>query len=72
MPWEEIEKCCHLACTNAQPHDKEKIVKLQEQLGVPHSEDTLALLVHVHIIGGNKDLSQHLSGLTMRVTVVRE
>ena len=30
------------------------------------------MLVNVHIVGGNKDLAQHLSGLTMRVRVVQQ
>ena len=41
-------------------------------MGLPHSEETLALLVHVHIVGGNKDLAVHLRGLTLRVRVVQE
>ena len=45
---------------------------LQQQLGVPHSEDVLALLVNVHIRGGAKDLAIHVRGLTMRVAVVAE
>ena len=44
---------------------------MQNDLGVPHSEETLALLVNVHIIGGNKDLALHLKGLTMRVPVLQ-
>ena len=39
---------------------------------MPHSEDTLALLVNVFIVGGSKDFATHLSGLTMRVRVVQE
>ena len=38
---------------------------------MPHSEETLALLVNVHLVGGNKDLTNHLSGLTLRVRVVQ-
>ena len=50
---------------------KAELQKLQQELGVPHSEETLALLVNVHLVGGNKDLSEHLSGLTLRVGVVQ-
>ena len=71
MPWEDIERCCHLACLHAQEPHKAQLRKLQEELGVPHSEETLALLVNVHLVGGNKDLTKHLSGLTLRVRVVQ-
>ena len=30
------------------------------------------MLVHVHIVGGNKDLAIHLKGLTLRVRVVQD
>ena len=72
MPWEDIEKCCHLACLHATGKQKKELDLLREQLGVPHTEETLALLVNVHIVGGNKDLAKHLSGLTMRVRVVQQ
>ena len=49
----------------------EPSLKLREELDAPHSEETLALLVNVHLVGGSKDLSQHLSGLTLRVSVVQ-
>ena len=45
---------------------------MEAELGVPHSEETLALLVNVSIVGGNKDLAEHLGGLTMRVDVLQE
>ena len=40
-------------------------------MGVPHTEETLALLVNVHFVGGSKDLTQHLRGLTLRVHVIQ-
>ena len=45
---------------------------LQEELGLPHSEETLAMLVNVHIVGGSKDLALHLKGLTLRIDVLEE
>ena len=72
MPWQDIEKCCAAAIANAGTEHKEELRKLQSELGIPHSEETLALLVSVHIRGGSKDLAQHLQGLTMRVAVVEE
>ena len=72
MPWEDIEKCCHLACVHATGRQKRDIEQLREELGVPHTEETFALLVNVHIVEGNEDLAQHLSGLTMRVRVVQQ
>jgi hypothetical protein len=72
MPWEDIEKCCYEAVRHAKAPHKKELEKLQQELGLPHSEETLALLVNVHIVGGNKDLATHLKGLTMRVHVVQE
>ena len=66
MPWEDVERCCHQACQAAKMPHREKLKKLQEQLGLPHSEETLAILVNVQIKGGSKDLAMHLSGLTQR------
>jgi len=40
--------------------------------GLPHSEETLALLVHVQIIGGSKDLAKHIKGVTLRLHVLEE
>ena len=71
MPWEDIERCCHLACLHAKQSLTAELRKLQQELGVPHSEETLALQVNVHLVGGSKDLTQHLSGLTLRVRVVQ-
>ena len=69
MPWEDIEKCCREA---AQHTDGPKNLSLLgESLGVPHSEETLAMLVNVHIVGGSKDLALHLKGLTLRIPVMQ-
>ena len=72
MPWEDIESCCHQAVLHSKSPDREALKHLEAELGVPHSEETLALLVNVSIVGGNKDLAEHLSGLTMRVDVLQE
>ena len=72
MPWEDIEKCCHQAIRHSKEPEASTFRKMKEDLGLPHSEDTLALLVNVHIVGGSKDLALHLKGLTMRVQVVQE
>ena len=72
MPWEDIEKSCHQAILHAKEPHTAALAKLQSELGLPHSEDTLALLVNVHIVGGSKDLALHLKGLTMRVKVLQE
>ena len=72
VPWEDIEKCCFQACKHAKEPHRSEIKKIGGTLGLPHSEDTLALLVNVFIVGGSKDLAMHLSGLTMRVHVVRQ
>ena len=71
MPWEDIENFCHHAVTHTDNIHKSALQQIQNELGVPHSEETLALLVNVHIVGGNKDLALHLKGLTMRVHVLQ-
>ena len=71
MPWEDIEKCCHSASLQAKSPQREELQQLQEELGLPHSEEVLEKLVNVHIRFGNKDLTAHLKGLTMRVAVVQ-
>ena len=45
MPWEDIERCCHQAVLHANSPDQQAWKRLQNELGVPHSEGTLALLV---------------------------
>ena len=57
---------------HANAPDQKTLRRIQNELGIPHSEETLALLVNVHIVGGNKDLALHLKGLTMRVNVLQE
>ena len=45
MPWEDIERCCHQAVLHANSPDQQALKRLPYELGVPHSEETLALLV---------------------------
>ena len=40
--------------------------------GVPHSEETLALVVHEQIPNGTKDMAKHMRGLTLRVRVLHK
>ena len=72
MPWEDIGKCCQQAIFHAEEPHAAELKKLQSELGHPPSDDSLALLVNVHILGGNKDLALHLKGLTMRVKVLQD
>ena len=72
MPWEDIEKCCWEAALNAKNLSADRLRVLQEHLGIPHSEETLAMLVSVSIVGGSKDLALHLKGLTLRIPVLRQ
>ncbi len=39
-------------------------------LALPHNEDVLAALLSVRIVGGTKDLVEHLEGATMRTEAV--
>ena len=41
-------------------------------MALPHDENTLAIMVNVHIRGGSKDLATHLSGLFLRVAVAQK
>jgi len=72
MPWEDIEKCCRQASRHASRTGPTNMKMLQEELGLPHSEEILAMLVNVHIVGGSKDLALHLKGLTLRIDVLEE
>ena len=69
MPWEDIDKCCREAAQHT--YAPKNVNLLGESLGVPHSEETLAMLVNVHIVGGSKDLALHLKGLTLRIPVMQ-
>ena len=71
MPWEEIARCCTEVLRSSGQESQEAIAKLQAEMGLPHSEETLATLVHVQIRCGSKDLAMHLRGLTMRADIVR-
>jgi hypothetical protein len=64
LPWEDIEKRCQEA------ELKNAINAAERSLTLPHSEDVLATLLNVHIVGGTKDLVEHLEGATMRTEVV--
>ena len=72
MPWEDIERCCREASQHAEALHPDRLKLLQENLGVPHSEETLAMLVNVHIVGGSKDLALHVKGLTLRIPVMQK
>ena len=72
MPWDVIERCCREVSLHASKIPKERLRGLQENLGVPHSEETLAMLATVQIVGGDKDLALHLKGITLRIPVMRK
>ncbi|CAK0802944.1 unnamed protein product, partial [Prorocentrum cordatum] len=72
MPWDDIERCCREASQHAEEIHGDRLRLLQDALGVPHSEETLAMLVNVRIKGGSKDLAQHLKGLTLRIPVMQK
>ena len=59
MPWEDVDKCCQEASQHSNDIQADRLRALHENLGVPHSEETLAMLVNVHIVGGSKDLAWH-------------
>ena len=43
--------------------------KIREKLRLPHSEDILASLLNLHVVGGAKDLAEHLEGATSVIIV---
>ena len=61
-----------IASRHTTEQTSQRLKLLQGSLGVPHSEETLAMLVNVHIVGGSKDLALHLQGLTLRIPVMKE
>ena len=72
MPWSDVERCCQEASQHAHTLTRQRLKTLQENLGVPHSEETWATLVNVHIVGGSADLAVHLKGLTLRIPVMQK
>ena len=74
MPWGDIERCCreamecyaHAAGGSAHGADRKNVV-----VGVPHAEEDVAALISAQIVGGSKDLSLHIRGLTMRLPVLK-
>ena len=66
LPWDEIEARCQEADANFQADASKRGAPML----LPHDEDVLACLTNVHIIGGAKDLIEHLEGATMRCAVV--
>ena len=54
MPWEDIESFCQQAEKHPKNVGHGFLRKAQKELGLPHSESTLALLVNVHIVNGDK------------------
>ena len=67
MPWEDIEKRCLETDNNWQRATE----AARRTVGLPHDEEVLATLLNVHIVGGSKDLVDHLQGAAMRTSVVR-
>ena len=73
LPWEDIAACCARVMATRRARLSTAIgVKEGDMLPValPLDEATLAMLVNVHVVGGNKDLGCHLEGVTMRVDMV--
>ena len=67
----DIESCCQQGEKHSKNVGHGFLRQAQKELGLPHSEGTLALLVNIHIVSGDKSLSEHLKGLTMRVAVLQ-
>ena len=70
MPWQDIESCCKHVVETAQTSDREKLRDKCSNALLPHDEDLLATVLNVHIVGGSKDLVNHLEGATIRPDVV--
>ena len=61
LPCEDIEARCKEANNNWSKATK----AVQASIALPHTEEVLATLVNVHIVGGTKDLVEHLAGATI-------
>ena len=63
MPWEDVALCCKRAAANqrSQQNNRKRVHDETPPCGtaVPLREDTLATLVNVRIVGGNKDLAKN-------------
>ena len=74
LPWEDIEQRCREATGYAVATNRRATrrtdLRSDNNMGLPHDESLLATLVHVHIVGGQSDLSKHLQGATLRPVVV--
>ena len=65
LPWEDIEDQCILA----EKEWKKATEASENSILLPHNEEVLATLVHVHVIGMNKDIDA-VTGATIRTRVV--
>ena len=74
LPWEDIERRCREAMETAHLIDRRTgrraTVPDGSNIALPHDEALLATLVNIHVVGGHKDLGEHLKGATMRPAVV--
>ena len=70
-PWEDIEERCGEVVAASTMIARGGREPSGQHVRLPHGEGVLATLVHVHIIGGSKDLAQHLAGVKIRPAVVR-
>ena len=73
MAWEDVYRCCQeVAHISWRERSKQAAPTGSSQetgstnVLLPRTEETLASLVRVCIRGGNKDLAEHLDGVTMR------
>lgn len=71
MPWEDIQQCCENMGNQSPAEHSDAIKTLGGAKTVPHSEDTLALLVSVKIVSGESDLAEKLRGRTVHVHVLK-
>ena len=76
LPWEDIEQRCREAYQIAHSQERRTVRRKDlvnvESCALPHSENLLATLLNVHIVGGQKDLAKHLQGATMKAEVVEQ
>ena len=71
MQWQDIEACCKRVLSEATANDRNKIGKDNDGCLLPHSEEMLSLLLNVHVVGGTKDLVEHLEGATIQPAIVK-
>ena len=61
MPWGEVRRCCEDLLQQGEEVRAAAQAQLKANTNIPHSEETLALLVSVKIVSGEADIASKLN-----------